>query len=71
MSTKNSIVVTGGSGRFGASLKKSNFFRRSNFPTKKQLDILKVSSILNYLKKKNLNMLSTLRAYQDLCLSTM
>jgi dTDP-4-dehydrorhamnose reductase len=52
MSTKNSIVVTGGSGRFGASLKKSNFFRRSNFPTKKQLDILKVSSILNYLKKK-------------------
>ena len=54
MSTKNSIVVTGGSGRFGASLKKSNFFRRSNFPTKKQLDILNVSSILNYLKKKKI-----------------
>lgn len=45
------IVVTGGNGRFGSILKKNN---RNNlfFPTKKQLNILKLNSIKNYLKRK-------------------
>ena len=45
------IVVTGGNGRFGSVLKKNS---RSNllFPTKKQLNILKLNSIKNYLKIK-------------------
>lgn len=50
MLNKNKIIVTGGNGRFGRILKervKDNFF----FPSKKQLNILKLSSIENYLKK--------------------
>ena len=45
------IVVTGGNGRFGSVLKKNS---RNNllFPTKKQLNILKLNSIKNYLKIK-------------------
>ncbi len=45
------IVVTGGNGRFGSVLKKNN---RNNllFPTKKELNILKLNSIKNYLKIK-------------------
>ena len=45
------IVVTGGDGRFGSILKKN---KRNNllFPTKKKLNILKLNSIKNYLKKK-------------------
>ena len=48
---KKKIVVTGGNGRFGSVLKKNS---RNNllFPTKKQLNILKLNSIKNYLKKK-------------------
>lgn len=48
---KKKIVVTGGNGRFGSVLKKNN---RNNllFPTKKELNILKLNSIKNYLKKK-------------------
>jgi dTDP-4-dehydrorhamnose reductase len=52
MSFKNSIVITGGSGRFGVSLKKSKYFKNSNFPSKKDLNILNINSIYNYLKKK-------------------
>ena len=45
------IVVTGGNGRFGSVLKKNS---KNNllFPTKKQLNILKLNSIKNYLKIK-------------------
>ena len=48
---KKKIVVTGGNGRFGSVLKKNS---RNNllFPTKKQLNILKLNSIKNYLKIK-------------------
>jgi dTDP-4-dehydrorhamnose reductase len=48
---KKKIVITGGNGRFGSLLKKNN---RNNlfFPTKKQLNILKLNSIKNYLKIK-------------------
>mgnify|MGYP006123713105 FL=1 len=46
------IVITGGSGRFAASLKKKKISKNCFFPTKKQLNILSVNSIFNYLKKK-------------------
>ena len=50
MSKMSKIVVTGGSGRFGALLKlngKKNYL----FPSKMQLDILNLNSITKYLKK--------------------
>ena len=50
MSNKSKIVVTGGTGRFGETLKKNvgkNYF----FPKKSQLNILKLNSIVKYLKK--------------------
>ncbi len=50
MSNNFKIVVTGGSGRFGKILKKKenlDYF----FPKKNQLDILKLNSIIKYLKK--------------------
>ena len=50
---KNNIVITGGNGRFGSVLKKINNKNSFIFPTKKQLNILKLNSINNYLKKKN------------------
>ncbi len=52
MYKKNTIVVTGGTGRFANSLKKVkskyNFF----YPSKKELDITSTSSIKKYLIKK-------------------
>lgn len=50
MLNKTKIVVTGGTGRFGQILKKKvgkNFI----FPKKNQLNILKLNSIIKYLKK--------------------
>ena len=44
------IIITGGTGRFGQILKKKvgkNFI----FPKKNQLNILKLNSIIKYLKK--------------------
>ena len=52
MFAKDKIVVTGGSGRFAKSLKKINSRHNFIYPSKNQLDITKVSSILKYLKKK-------------------
>ncbi len=54
MLNKNTIVVTGSSGRFGTALKNSTFKNnyKKHYPTKKQLNILNVNSIYNYLKKK-------------------
>ena len=49
---KNRIVVTGGTGRFAASLKKVKTKYLVYFPTKSNLNILKENSILKYLKKK-------------------
>ena len=48
---KNKIVVTGGSGRFGSKLKKIKNNYKLLFPSKKKLNILKLSSIKNYLRK--------------------
>jgi dTDP-4-dehydrorhamnose reductase len=54
MLNKKLIVVTGSSGRFGVALQNSKIkikFKKL-FPTKKQLNILDVNSIYNYLNKK-------------------
>ena len=54
---KKIIVVTGGSGRFGETLKK---FKNKNiifFPNKKEFDILNYNKIISYLKKKKPNIL--------------
>mgnify|MGYP006152038655 CR=1 FL=1 len=51
MLNKNKIIVTGGKGRFGKVLKENvgkNYF----FPSKVELNILKLNSIYTYLKKK-------------------
>ena len=45
------IVFTGGSGRFGQVLQKSNFKYKVFFPSKSQLDITNFKSIEKYLKK--------------------
>jgi len=52
MSSKNLIVITGGSGRFGVLLKESKFFKKNYFPSKEKLNILNINSIFSYLKKK-------------------
>ena len=47
---KSKIIVTGGKGRFGKVLAKNvgkNYF----FPSKQELNILKLNSIYKYLKK--------------------
>ena len=49
---KNRIVVTGGTGRFGFELKKIKSKHKFFFPSKKELNILKIKSIQNYLRKK-------------------
>jgi dTDP-4-dehydrorhamnose reductase len=54
---KNNIVITGGNGRFGSILKKINNKNSFIFPTKKQLNILKLNSIKNYLKIKKTKIL--------------
>ena len=46
------IVVTGGSGRFGKELKKYKTKHKIFYPKKKELDILNVKKIKNYLQKK-------------------
>lgn len=50
MSNKYKIVVTGGTGRFGRVLKK-NVGKNFVFPKKKQLNIMKLDSIIKFLKK--------------------
>ena len=49
---KNRIVITGGTGRFGLELRKIKNKYKLFFPSKKELNILKLKSILNYLKLK-------------------
>ena len=51
MSNNKKIVVTGGPGRFGKLLKK-NVNKNFIFPTKKELNILEINKIINYLQKK-------------------
>ena len=49
---KNRIVITGGTGRFAHELKKIKSRYKLFFPKKKELNILKTKSIVNYLKSK-------------------
>ena len=49
---KNRIVITGGTGRFAHELKKVKSKYELFFPKKRELNILKTKSILNYLKSK-------------------
>ena len=48
---KKKIIITGGSGRFGSVLKKSKNKFIMFFPNRKELNILSLNSIKNYLKK--------------------
>ena len=48
---KKNIVITGGSGRFGENLKKVKSIHKLFFPSKNELNILKLKSIDKYLKK--------------------
>ena len=48
---KNKIVITGGSGRFGSELKKIKNRYKLIFPNKRELNILVLKSVENYLKK--------------------
>ena len=50
---KNRIVITGGTGRFGLVLRKIKNRYKLFFPSKNELDILKLKSIQAYLKLKN------------------
>jgi dTDP-4-dehydrorhamnose reductase len=52
---KKNIIITGGSGRFGAYLKKVRSSYKLFFPNKKELNILKPKSIESYLKTKKAN----------------
>ena len=49
--TKNKIVVTGGSGRFGSCLKKNTGKYKMFFPNRTELNIKNLNSIKKYLKK--------------------
>ena len=46
------IIVTGGSGRFGLTLKKFKTKHKIYYPTKNQLNILSEKNIKNYINKK-------------------
>jgi len=48
---KNTIVVTGGNGRFARSLKKTKSKYNFIYPSKKRLNISNINSIISYLKK--------------------
>ena len=48
---KSKIIITGGDGRFATILKESKLNLIFIFPSKNQLDILKISSIKNFVKK--------------------
>jgi dTDP-4-dehydrorhamnose reductase len=48
---KKKIIITGGNGRFAQILKDSKLNLNINFPSKNELNIQKISSIKNYIKK--------------------
>ena len=52
---KKRIVITGGTGRLGNELKKVKTNYKLFFPTKKKLDILKINTVRNFLKKTRPN----------------
>ena len=48
---KKKIIITGGDGRFASKLKQTKLKLNFIFPSKNQLNILKVSSIKNFIRK--------------------
>ncbi len=52
---KKKIVITGGTGRLGNELKKVKVNYKLFFPTKKKLNILKINTVRNFLKKARPN----------------
>ena len=48
---KNKIIITGGNGRFATALKESKLNLNFIFPSKNQLNILKISSIKKFIQK--------------------
>jgi len=62
MRFKYKIVITGGNGRFGSVLKKKYHSDKLFYPNKKQLNILSIKSIENYLVKKKPRILIHLAA---------
>ena len=52
---KKRIIITGGTGRLGNELKKVKTNYKLFFPTKKKLDILKINTVRNFLKKTRPN----------------
>ena len=50
---KKKIIITGGEGRFASVLKKLKLNSNFLFPNKKQLNILDIKSIKNFIKKNN------------------
>lgn len=51
------ILILGGSGTLGSAFKTNFFFSNSKFPTKKKLDITDQASLINYLKKVDVNII--------------
>ena len=49
------IFFTGGSGRFGKVFKKNKYYLKTFYPNKKELNILNLKSIENYIKRKKPN----------------
>ena len=47
------IIVTGGSGRFGNVLKKKKSNFKIFFPSSSEFNILNITKMRNYIKKKN------------------
>ena len=45
------IIFTGGSGRFGSVFKKFKTNYKIFFPSKKQLNVIKIKSVENFIKK--------------------
>jgi dTDP-4-dehydrorhamnose reductase len=50
------ILIIGGSGALGQKLKKNDFFKKSYFPTKKQLDLRSKKKLNNFFTSKKIDL---------------
>jgi len=57
---KNNILLLGGSGTLGKSIKKSKLFLRLKSPSKKNLNILNKNGLEKYLNKNDINFYKTI-----------
>ena len=51
---KNKLLIIGGTGNLGKSLKNNNFFKNCYFPKKQKLNLLNKSQIKKYLLEKKI-----------------